>query len=572
MPVTGTKLRFIAPFVLLAGAARFTPAVAQPTAYSVTPPAGWVSAAQDGATLFAPPGVAPGSVYILLLPVQPQGPDFTAQFTANRQQLEASLALSLVRAYPLKRGTGSAGEFAAWFATYTTSQGTRHFSYLARAERGAYGAMIFMADSDAGHQRYAERATQMFNGMRLTPDAARLAAAAPPPAPATSPTPAAPPGPAGPAPVAAGAGAGRVPADALAGRALDLRREPSVEQLQGIWVFDTIKRDFRVSFGTQTMASGRTYETMTTSMTTMDGGGGTYLRVEPDGHYRYFYGFRDQQCSRTISHDGTLTLQGRLLVMQPQRAHEATHRLTSSAPRSCVEREGAGSLAPLRYKVDLTESQSVYGLPTYHLALTSADVSETIKSFERLQARPLPEAADMLPNSTPPTQPPPPRMLGTWLVASHDAPLDAAGFLSPQTHYDDRRYRAGLRILDGGRYELVVRRPDVLSAPVCTRDLLLVEQGVVRVATSPYNPNGGNLMLQPTSSSLTDRILQCGAESVQRTADLSLAPRHLHWQMSGSQGEQLNLLCGDWADRRAAWRFLSCPQDAGQVYSGYTRR
>jgi len=163
-------------------------------------------------------------------------------------------------------------------------------------------------------------------------------------------------------------------------------------------------------------------------------------------------------------------------------------------------------------------------------------------------------------------------MLGTWLVASHDAPLDAAGFLSPQTHYDDRRYRAGLRILNGGRYELVVRRPDVLSAPVCTRDLLLVEQGVVRVTTSPYNPNGGNLVLQPTSSSLTDRILQCGSESVQRTADLSLAPRHLHWQMSGSQGEQLNLLCGDWADRRAAWRFLSCPQNAGQVYSGYTRR
>lgn len=557
------NLRTCALLLLLAGAALGKPAVAQTAAYSATPPAGWVATEQDGAVLYAPPAEPPGSAYILLLPVQAQGPDFAAQFNANRQQLETSLGLTLKRANPLRRGTSSAGEFAAWFATYQTGQGDRHLSYMARADRGAYGALMFMADSDSRYERLADQATQMFNGLRLTPDAGRMAAAN---APRTLTAP-----PSGVAPTATSA-AGPVPVGALSGRALDLRRELGVAHLQGTWVYDTVKRDFRVSFGTQTMASGRTYDTMTTNMTTMDGGGGTYLRVEPDGRYRYFHGFRDQQCSTTLSHEGTLTLQGRLLVMQPQRAHEATQRLTPGAPRSCVAREGEGSLAPRRYKVELTESHTVYGLPTYHLALTNADVTEAIKGFERLQARPLPEAAAMLPNSTPPTQVPPPRMLGNWLAASDDAPLDAAGFLSPQTRYDDRRYRAGLRILDGGHYELVVRRPDVLSAPVCTRDLLLVEQGEVRVATSPYNANAGNLVLQPTSSRLADRILQCGPESVQRTAELPLAPRHLHWVVSGSQGEHLSLVCGNWADREAAWRFLSCPQDAGQIYSGYTRR
>ncbi|MCC7053027.1 MAG: hypothetical protein IT355_07135 [Gemmatimonadaceae bacterium] len=560
-----------APFLLLlAAVAPHTPALAQPAAYSVTPPAGWLSAAQDGATLFVPPGGPPGNTYILLLPVQPRTADFPAQFTANRQRMEAALGLTLTLERPGKRGSGAAGDFAAWFGTYRSSQGMRHVAYMARADSGAYGSMLFLVDSDSGYQRHAGKATEMFNGLRLTPEAARLAAAAPPL------TPAAPREPAGTPPTRPGpvhVTAGRVPADALSGRALDLRRELGVSHLEGTWVFDTIKRDFRVSFGSQTMASGSTYETMTTSMTTMEGGGGTYLRVEPDGHYRFFHGYRDRNCSTTLTHEGTLTLEGRLLVMQPQRAHESSHRLTAGAPRSCVERDGDGSLAPRRYTVDLTVSQTVYGLPTYHLSLTNADArGESIKSFERLQARPLPESAGMLPNSTPPTQLPPPRMVGTWLVASDDAPLDAAGFLSPATRYDDRRYRAGLRILANGRYELVVRRPDVLSAPVCTRDLLLVEQGEVRVATSPYNANGGNLILQPTSSRLDDRILQCGAESVQRTADLSLAPRHLHWQMSGSRGEQLAVLCGDWADRQAAWRFLSCPQDAAQVYRGYTRQ
>lgn len=563
------RMRICAALVLLAADVVGTPVMAQSAAYSVTPPAGWLSTAQDGATLFAPPGAAPGSAYILLLPVQPQTPDFTAQFNANRQRLETSLGLILVRAYPLRHGNGAAGEFAAWFGTYRTPQGERHLSYMARADRGAYGAMLFLSTSDSSYQRHADKATQMFNGLRLTPEAARLAAAAVTPAAPVAPvTPTPPPESTRTAPTTAG----HVPADALSGLALDLHRDLGVEHMQGTWVYDTIKRDFRVAFGTETMASGRTYETMTTSMTTMDGGGGTYLRVEPDGRYRYFYGFRDQQCSSTISHEGTLTLQGRLLVMRPQRAHEATQRLSSGAPRSCVARDVEGSLAPRRYKVELTESHTVYGLPTYHLSLTNADASESIKSFERLQARPLPQAAAMLPNSTPPTQLPAPRMLGTWLAASDGAPLDATGFLSEQARYDDRRYRAGLRILGGGRYELVVRRPDVLSAPVCMRELLLVEQGTVRVATSAYNANAGNLVLQPTSSRLTDRILQCGAESVQRTADLSLAPRHLHWVMSGSQGERFNLVCGDWADRQAAWRFLSCPQDAGQIYGGYSRQ
>jgi hypothetical protein len=223
----------------------------------------------------------------------------------------------------------------------------------------------------------------------------------------------------------------------------------------------------------------------------------------------------------------------------------------------------------------MNETRSVYGLPSYHLALTNLDVNESIKGFDRLETRPLPNAAAMLPNSTTPNQAPPPGTAGVWLAAAADTKLDAGAFLGTGKIYDDSQYRAGLRIDASGHYLLVVRRPDVLLAPACMRNLMLVEQGEARFAVSSYNRNSGNLVLLPGSSHLSDQILHCDADSVARSADLALAPRHFLWQLDASRGgpgDHFQLLCGDWPDRQAAWRFLACPQEAGQVYGGYVRQ
>jgi hypothetical protein len=368
---------------------------------------------------------------------------------------------------------------------------------------------------------------------------------------------------------------GKVAAAALQGQALDLRTGLTLATLTGIWVNDTVKRDFRVAFGTQTGASGITYDTMTTSMSTLEGAGGTVLKINADGGYRYTYGYRDRNCETSLRHEGTASLQGNVLVLQPARGHETSKRLTSAAPRSCAAYDRDAPLTPRRYRAELSEARTVYGLPTYHLALINVDVNESIKGFDRLEARPLPEAAPLLPNSTPPNQAPPRAVAGVWLAAGTDVALDAEAFLGTAKVYDDGQYRAGLRIDADGRYLLVVRRPDVLLAPACMRNLMLVEQGQARFATSPYNPNNGNLVLQPSSSRLADQIIHCDADSVARSADLGLAPRHLLWQLDGTRGgpgDRLQILCGDWPDRQAAWRFLSCPQDAGQVYGGYVRQ
>jgi hypothetical protein len=545
------------------------PAAAQPAGYHYTPPAGWVRAEQDGFVIVAPSSEPAGSAYMLILPAQPRPADFGAKFTADRTAFEARLGLRPLEARPPKHGTTADGEYLAWFASYKAAEGPRYMAYMARTEHGAMGTMVFMADQADRFDRLVAPGITLFNGMHLaaaTTPAGESAPAAPV-ALAIGPTPA--------SSAMAPQPGGAVNAAALQGRWLDLRGGVTLASLQGIWVSDTIKRDFRVSFGTQTGASGTTHDTLTSSMTTMEGAGGMSLKVNANGGYRYYHGYRDRHCETSLRHEGSASLQGNVLALQPSRAHETSRRLASGAPASCSTFDRDAPLAPKRYRAEMNEGKTVYGLASYHLSLTNVDVNESIKGFDRLEARPLPDAAPLLPNSTVPGQAPPRGAAGVWLAASPDTPLDASGFLSTTRTYDDTQYRAALRIDANGRYTLVVRRPDVMLAPACQRNLLLVEQGEARFAVSAYNPNNGNLVLQPATAHLTDQILHCDGDSVARHAELTLAPRHFLWQLDGSRGgagDRFQLLCGDWPDHQAAWRFLACPQDAGQVYGGYVRQ
>jgi hypothetical protein len=514
--------------------------------YRFNVPSGWVSDDQGGTTVLAPSTEPAGSVYVVVLPTQRFNGDFEGQFRSLRQHLESSLGLRLIEAQPPQRGKSSTGEYSAVLGRYSSPQGERHVFFMALSGQGAVGQLALIADGPQRFERHSPTVTRMFNGLRLTEAAAS-------------------------SPGMVVGGKNPASAQELQGRALDVRGGISLALLPGIWVSDTVKRDFRVAFGTTTGASGVTYDTMTTSMTTLQGAGGTFLKIGQDGSYRYYYGYRDATCFSTLEHSGRLSLQGNLLLLQPTRAHESSKRLSANAPRSCGDFDRDAQPALRRYKAELSEGKTVYGLASYHLSLTNADVYEAIKGFDRLESRPLPEAAGMMPNSSAPNRLPGANMVGTWAAGGTDVVLNGNDFLSTSKVYSDAQYRAGLRIDANGRYQLVVRRPDVMLAPVCMRNLLLVEQGEVRVAGNAQN---GNLILQPTSSRLTDQISHCDADSKLRSADLSLAPRHYFWQVTPGAGgaDSLSIGCGDWPDRQAAWRFLSCPQDAGQVYSGYVRQ
>jgi hypothetical protein len=87
--------------------------------------------------------------------------------------------------------------------------------------------------------------------------------------------------------------------------------------------------------------------------------------------------------------------------------------------------------------------------------------------------------------------------------------------------------------------------------------------------------------LSPGQSRLTVEVVRCGADSTpKQTIDLPAAPRYLTWTLSMQNpvvgaplpGDKFDLRCPQAAEPASAWQFLSCPEAAGQIYGGFTRR
>ncbi len=161
--------------LLLAFASASTNATAQAAAYQFNAPPGWTVANEGDVLTLTPQAEPAGATQLMILPVKRLQPDFAAQFTAERSALESFWGLRDMQAAPPLRSRSGAGDYAAHFASYVSSEGYRYIAFMALGGRGAFGMVVFVASSSDGFNRLSARAADLFNGLGLTADAARLA-------------------------------------------------------------------------------------------------------------------------------------------------------------------------------------------------------------------------------------------------------------------------------------------------------------------------------------------------------------------------------------------------------------
>ena len=145
------------------------PAAAQASAYRYTLPPGWTNSSDGGVDTLTPTSEAAGTVQTLLLAPKPLAPDFEAQFDAERSALEAHWGLTAPQATPPQRGRTAAGPHAAHFASYASAGGPRYMSFLAVGRHGKFALLVFVAASDEAFNRLAPQATQLWQGLQVTP-------------------------------------------------------------------------------------------------------------------------------------------------------------------------------------------------------------------------------------------------------------------------------------------------------------------------------------------------------------------------------------------------------------------
>jgi hypothetical protein len=152
-----------------------TQSAAQAGAYQFNAPQGWTVANEGDVQTLTPQSEPAGAVQLMILPVKRLQPDFAAQFATERSTLESFWGLRDTQAAPPLRARSSAGDYAAHFASYASSDGYRYMAFMALGGRGAFGMVIFVASSSDAFNRLSARAAEVFNGLSLTADAARLA-------------------------------------------------------------------------------------------------------------------------------------------------------------------------------------------------------------------------------------------------------------------------------------------------------------------------------------------------------------------------------------------------------------
>lgn len=167
LPALGVAVMLIAG---LPAAASF----AQPAAYRVTPPVGWIRSVEADTLIFAAPDEPAGTATLMLLPVKPLERDFDAQFGRERAALERAWTLRDAQQAPPQRGRSAAGEFAASFASYASDRGDRYVAWHALGSQGAFALVVFVAHSSGAFNRHRAAAAEAFNRLALTDEARAL--------------------------------------------------------------------------------------------------------------------------------------------------------------------------------------------------------------------------------------------------------------------------------------------------------------------------------------------------------------------------------------------------------------
>lgn len=552
---------------------------AQQAAYQITPPPGWQRVpAENGVEVFAS-ATDPGSAAVAMFPVLPLAGTVEQQLTLVRTLVEPN-RFADVQAQPSQAGRLGGAETVVQTVTFASADGGRgYLTYYARGEKGAFGMLMFTAGDSAVFERNRPAADAMFKTFSLTGQTAQTQGQTPPPPAAQAQPPATqtPPPAAAQMPQAAASqpAEGKLAANISAvGRPVT---NATLADLVGIWVSDTAYRNDSVRFGSYTDNWGTSYNTTTLSFSSPMGAGGKYLKVRPNGTYEFWYDLTFLSCTTQRNHSGAITVQNGLVTLHPTRKHE---RVEPAKRGTCAASDRDVAPQPETFQMELNAYNSVFGLPTYRLRLVNLANSSDYHVLDRLEARPSPAApAAITRNFIAGTAVPARDLLGTW-TAPEDTP---AGFTidSPK----DGKYHAVLKLLAGGRYELAVHRPDVLFAPVCAKNLTLIEQGTVQLGGQIHSQDNkqefGGLVLWPTLSRLTSEVVRCGPDDNKASYNLPVGiPRYFRWNLRMQNavtdmprvGDSLDIRCPDIDEQQAPWQFLVCPQSAAQHYNGYLRR
>jgi hypothetical protein len=534
---------------------------AQEAAYQYTPPPGWTKDYSTAIGMFVPPEGPSGGATIMLMPVQPLTGDLQQQTQVFLKGMEATLQLSDPQYLPPQRWQSPTGDNVAVSGTYKAKTGQLFLVLVVHAEKGASGALLFVANSQEAVTRYKDPLMAMSASLRLTDQAARLAAAnvggntpnaAQPPAVAQPQivTPSKPRDQSKQAPppntMLLSFYGGSLPLEGTTAphvRGYDpLQSGATLQDFVGIWVSDS-------SFTERSAPES----------------GGRALKIRADGSYEFYNRTIGMGCDSLKTQSGRVVIQPNSISLAPAKAHDR-----QSGGCNAYDQDVAPQ--PETFTYELHIYQTVFGYPTYRLRLKSPS---NYFVLDRLDARPMPPAPPMT-AYTPATGRAGGDLQGNWAAHKDEEPRNL-----DMTMPDDGKYHATLRLFGNGRYEMIVRRPNALLTPVCQKHFSLVEQGEAYFNGQMVNDRleHGAMTLHPAQSHLVVDVTRCGPDDGHAEYNLAAAPRYLRWKLSTQNpvtapptaGDKLDVTCPQTGEITSTWAFLSCPESAGQIF-GYTRR
>ncbi len=136
---------------------------AQASPYRYNTPSGWTRSSDGSVESFA--NASQPNVQMMLMAPKPLSGDFNTQFATERAALEQFWGLRAPTAQPLQSGKSSAGPYGAFFASYDSDGGPRYMAFMAVAQQGQFGMLVFVAATAAEFNVSAPAAGQLFSGI-----------------------------------------------------------------------------------------------------------------------------------------------------------------------------------------------------------------------------------------------------------------------------------------------------------------------------------------------------------------------------------------------------------------------
>jgi hypothetical protein len=347
----------------------------------------------------------------------------------------------------------------------------------------------------------------------------------------------------------------------------------------GVWVDNTAAYGFSITGG------GWTGNPQILTMSGAFNSGGRVLKIAGDGRYTFYEGDVNGDCFSTITSQGVVGIEDATFTLYPITKREAQADMGQNKFSDCETFEHEVSPTPESYPLEFAETDGFYGWKTYLMTLNHSDeywpfekLKGTLPSVPEVQ--PLPDnfvvGTDIMYNE----------LVGRWFASGdsdHQIPIDFYDAATGTIIAND--YASSLTFASDGIYELVVYRPNLLDVPICTKNVLLLERGTTKFVINSrddYNNHyvQGEVVLTPTSSTLTDEIINCDNDNTRETISLPLSPKYLTWKLEmpntltgqASLEDTFEFFCpSEYINERTEWLFMYCPSVVDQS-NRYQRR